>query len=152
MSQRLQQLVGGLKDSRLRITRARMSILRSLLKSHGPFTAEEIHKLTTKKVCDLATIYRTLLSLEKAGLIRRCEFGDGTARYELLEKENHHNNLVICRKCRKIEVLGDCERAEIDAFAAKRGFTDITHSLEFFGLCVECSGDSTKNAKTVGAK
>jgi Fur family ferric uptake transcriptional regulator len=138
-SSHLNELIQNLRESGLRVTEPRIAILRALLEKHGPFTVEEIHIHVTKKVCDLATIYRTLGSLEKTGLIKRCEFGDGSARYELAGHENHHHHHhVICKKCRKVEVLDDCELEEIDSFAKKRGFTDISHSLEFFGICPNC--------------
>lgn len=141
-SRHLNRLLDNLRKSQLRVTESRVAILQALLEKHGPFTVEELHKSITKKVCDLATIYRSLGSLEKTGLIRRCEFGDGTARYELSEHENNHHHHVICRECKKIDVLDDCELQAIDRFAKKRGFTGITHSLEFFGVCSDCGAAS----------
>lgn len=134
----LEKLLEELKKSHLRVTEPRIAILRVLLEEHGPFTAEEIHKCIPKKMCDLATIYRTLASLEKTGIIRRCEFGDGSARYELSEHENHHHHHVICKVCKAVEVLDDCELNELAQYAQKRGFTEVTHSLEFFGVCPNC--------------
>jgi len=134
----LKSALEELKRARFRITEPRVAILQALIANHGPFTVEEIHKLVTKRVCDLVTIYRCLASIEKAGLIKRCEFGDGTARYELCEKKNHHHHHVICKSCKKIETLDDCELQEIDRFARKRGFAQVSHSLEFFGLCPAC--------------
>ena len=135
----LDQLIEGLRKAHLRVTEPRIAILEVLLHEHGPFTVEAIHNQVTQHVCDLATIYRSLSSLEKAGLLRRCEFGDGTARYELSFKESHHHHHLICRVCKKVEVLDDCELQELDQFARKRGFVDITHSLEFFGKCPNCT-------------
>jgi Fur family ferric uptake transcriptional regulator len=131
-------LLESLRKSKLRVTEPRVAILKALLEKHGPFTVEEIHRNVTKKVCDLATIYRSLGSLEKTGIIRRCEFGDGTARYELAAREDHHHHHLICKICKKIEVLDDCELEEIDRFALKRGYTQVSHSLEFFGVCPKC--------------
>lgn len=128
-----------MKKANLRVTDSRKALLEALMGRHGPFTVEEIHSKFIKKSCDLATIYRSLASLEKAGMIRRCEFGDGTARFELSESENHHHHHhVICKKCRRVVVLDDCELEEIDRIAQKRGFTEISHSLEFFGICPDC--------------
>lgn len=134
----LDLLVEDLRKANLRVTEPRIAILEALLEKHGPFTVEEIHKRVTQKVCDLATIYRTLTSLEKTKLIKRCEFGDGTARYELSFREDHHHHHVICKICKRVDVLDDCELKEIDRFAKKIGFTEITHSLEFFGVCPSC--------------
>jgi Fur family ferric uptake transcriptional regulator len=140
----LHDLLEGLRRSQLRVTEPRIAILRALMDGHGPFTIEEIHLRVTKKICDLATIYRSTTSLEKVGLIRRCEFGDGTARFELAHRADHHHHHVICKICRKVEVLDDCELQEMDRFAKKRGFTEISHSLEFFGICPSCKGKSSK--------
>jgi Fur family transcriptional regulator, ferric uptake regulator len=138
--QSLDQLLDEIRSrSELKITEPRKAILQALLQDHGPFSAEEIHQNIPKKICDLATIYRSLNSLEEAGFVRRCEFGDGTARYELSDRSsNHHHHHVICTQCKRIDVLDDCELQELDHFAKKRGYTDITHSLEFFGVCPQC--------------
>jgi Fur family ferric uptake transcriptional regulator len=131
--------IDDLKKSKLRVTEPRKAILQTLLENHGPFSAEEIHKKFIKKICDLATVYRSLSSLEAAGLVKRCEFGDGTARYEWSENNlEHHHHHVICTECKRVEVLDDCELLDIDRFASKRGFTGVHHSLEFFGVCPGC--------------
>lgn len=134
----LGQLLQKLRKSRLRITEPRIAILEVLVEKHGPYTAEEIYQSFTRKVCDLATIYRCLASMEKAGVIGRCEFGDGATRYELATHQDHHHHLV-CKNCKKIEVLDDCELQEINRIAEKRGFVEVAHSLEFFGICPSCT-------------
>jgi len=135
---KLKHLLEEVRKSQLRVTGPRVAILKVLLEQHGPFTVEEIHQRMPKRVCDLATIYRTLASLDKARILRRCEFGDGTARYELSEHENNHHHHVICKVCKRVEMLDDCELQEINYYAKKRGFSEITHSLEFFGICPKC--------------
>ena len=134
----LDSLLSRVRHAGLKITTPRRVILKALVENHGPFTAEELHALLPKKGCDLVTVYRCLASLEETGLIRRCEFGDGSARYELAVTDDHHHH-VICRKCKRIEVLDDCELDEIDRFAERRGFSKVSHSLEFFGLCPRCA-------------
>lgn len=135
---RLGEIVEKLKRSGLKLTKPRQAILGVLVENHGPFTAEEIHKLVTKRVCDQATIYRCLASLEEANLIVRCEFGDGTARFEIAELDGHHHHHLICNKCKHVEIIEDCQFAAIDRTARKHGFSDISHKLEFFGTCPKC--------------
>jgi len=52
-----------------------------------------------KDLCDLATVYRSLRLLEQMGMVKRFDFGDGTARFELLEEgdDGHHHHLVWTR-------------------------------------------------------
>ena len=137
-SRDLDDVLGDLKKSRLKLTEPRKAIIQALVNNHGPFTAEEIQKIITKKICDLATIYRCLTSLEEVGILRRCEFGDGAARYELAETGDSHHHHLICNDCKRIEIVDDCELDEIDRFAKRKGFSDISHTLEFFGTCPHC--------------
>jgi Fur family transcriptional regulator, ferric uptake regulator len=134
----LTRLLELMKKAGLKATEPRKAIIHSLIESHGPFTAEEIHKLITRRICDLATVYRSLGSLEKAGLIHRCDFGDGTARYEIAAKSAHHHHHIVCRRCKRIEVLDDCELADLNRVPRKLGYAEVSHSLEFFGICPKC--------------
>src|ERR1700745_3747286 len=95
----LDALFQELKKKHLRMTGPRKMIIQGLFENHGPFTVEEIHKNFVRSNCDLTTVYRCLMSLEQAKLIKRCEFGDGFTRYELLSDEHHHHHL-ICTECK----------------------------------------------------
>ena len=132
-----EDISAALKKTGLKLTEPRKAILLALSERHGPFTAEEVHKLITKRVCDQATVYRTLTRLVEVGLLRRCEFGDGMARFEIAESGHHHHHLV-CNECKRVEIIDDEEIEEIDRFARKRGFSNISHILEFFGTCPQC--------------
>ena len=139
-SHELEELFQVLKKNNLKLTPPRKLIVEALLNNHGPFSAEDIQKKYIKKTCDLVTVYRTLSSLEEAQIIRRCEFGDGVARYELIDlHHDHHHHHLICRECKKVEVIDDCEIEDtIKSIAKKRAFTNISHILEFFGTCPNC--------------
>jgi len=132
----MDELAKNLRKRSLKLTDQRKAILQALVDNHGPFTAEEIFKIVTRRVCDVATIYRCVASLETAGILRRCEFGDGVARYELAGSSHHHH--LICTDCKRVEIIDDHEIEQIDRFARKRGFSDISHTLEFFGICPKC--------------
>jgi Fur family ferric uptake transcriptional regulator len=134
----MEQVLEELKKAQLKLTNPRRAILQVLVAEHGPFTAEEVLKRVSRRVCDQATVYRTLASLEEVGIIRRCEFGDGSARYEIAGQGGHHHHHLICRKCKKVEIVDDCEIEDLDNIAQKRGFSNVSHALEFFGLCPTC--------------
>lgn len=136
----MEDALASLKKAELKLTSPRKAILQALVDEHGPFTAEEVHKKVGRRVCDQATIFRTLASLEEVGILRRCEFGDGSARYEISDRPGHHHHHLICKKCRRVEMIEDCELEGLDRLAQKRGFTEVSHILEFFGLCPDCKG------------
>ena len=90
------------------------------------------------------TTYRTLTSLEEAGLARRCDFGDSCYRYEYNAGEHHHHH-IVCRRCRKVETVDLCVADVLERVAKQRGYSDISHTLEVFGVCSECA---RKEART----
>ncbi len=90
--------------------------------------------------CDLATIYRSMHLLEKMGMVKRFDFGDGVARFELIDEndDGHHHHLV-CTKCSEVVEVEECFPAKIEEkIAAKNHFKGVTHKLEFFGICPDC--------------
>lgn len=126
-----------LKDAGLKVTRSRQALLEALSDGHGPFTPEQIFSKLPPSVCDLVTVYRTLATFEEKGLVRRCEFGDGKARYELEHSDHHHHHLV-CRICHAVKPLDPCSLDALEQNLKSSGYQDISHRLEFFGVCPRC--------------
>ncbi len=131
----LEAALQTLRDRRYRITPARREILHILTHEHGPFSAEDLQSRI--EGADLVTVYRTLAMLDKTGLARRCDFGDGAYRYEFNTGDAHHHH-VICRACGKVEIVAPCLSEPLDRFAEKMGYAEVTHTLEFFGICPAC--------------
>lgn len=128
--------LAALRSRSHRITGPRRDILAVLAADHGPFTIEQIHKRMKKQSCNLVTVYRNLAVLEELELVRRCDFGDGTYRYELNAEDHHHH--IICRVCAKMETLDLCAAAALEQLAKRMGYSKVTHSLELFGVCPRC--------------
>lgn len=126
-----------LKRAGLKRTRPREAILRHLVKHHGPFSAGDLHRALKDESLDTVTTYRCLTAFEEAGLVRRCDFGDGTARYEY--GAGHHHHHVICVECRRIENLDDCEIERWEKKVRGLGYTKVRHVLEFTGVCRDCA-------------
>jgi len=85
-----------------------------------------------------ATIYRTLGLMERAGLIREHDFGEGFKRYErLLGGEGHEH--LICVHCQKV-VEFSSERLERlkSLIADEYDFRYHHHRLEIYGVCRDC--------------
>lgn len=103
-------------------------------------TTRQIQEAMTDACCDLATIYRSMKLLVGLGLVEKFDFGDGVARYELagLHSTDHHHHL-ICTQCQAVSELEECFPEEFQQRIAKRhGFTNVSHKLEFFGICPNC--------------
>lgn len=125
----------------LRVTRPRLALLDCLARARRPLTIEEIHA-ELASICDWATVFRCLKRFEELDIVRRCEFGDRHSRYELAAGRcghGHHHHHLVCRACGSVKEVGDCGLAALESSLASRsGFRDISHSLEFFGLCPAC--------------
>ena len=138
--QELSALTSRLRGQSHKITGPRAAIL-EILRSHPhPLTNREILAALHKGQCDLATIYRSMHLLEKMGMVKRFDFGDGASRFELVgENDDGHHHHLVCTKCSVVVEIGECFPGEIERrIAAANGFKAVTHKLEFFGLCPDC--------------
>ncbi|MBL9174689.1 MAG: transcriptional repressor [Verrucomicrobiales bacterium] len=135
------ELTAALRKHSRKVTGPRQAILEVLRRHQHPLANREIHRALGPENCDLATVYRNLHTLEGMGLVRRYDFGDGTARFELVpEGEEGHHHHLICQQCALIVEVEECFPEELEqALARRHGFTGITHRLEFFGLCPRCA-------------
>ena len=134
------ELKSRLRRQSRKITGPRAAILDILRRHPHPLTNREIFSDLPAGRCDLATVYRAMHLLEGMGMVKRFDFGDGTARFELVGKhdDGHHHHLV-CTKCSEVVEIEECFPRHIEKqIAARNGFKAVTHKLEFFGICPEC--------------
>jgi len=134
-----------LKSVGLKITDQRRRILSFLLENHGPFTVEEMASGMKDSGFDLATIYRNMTAFEESKLVQKVHFGDGTIRWEIDHHacdEDHghsgHHHHLLCTVCKKIVPLDICLSGDTLALVNKLGYANLTHNLEFSGICPAC--------------
>lgn len=129
------------QNSPQRSTRQRRAV-QELLDDLDEFSsAQEIHAQLRDggSTVGLTTVYRTLQSLALAGQVDVLRPDDGEARYRRCTTEHHHH--LVCRECaRTLEVDSPAVEQWADDVAARHGFTDISHTLEIYGTCPDCSG------------
>jgi Fur family ferric uptake transcriptional regulator len=136
----MSSLTTRLRREARKITGPREAILEILRQHRHPLTNKEIFAELPKDGCDLATIYRAMRMLEELGMVKRFDFGDGTARFELVaEGDDGHHHHLICTQCAQAVKIRECFPAEIERrIARQNGFRAVTHRLEFFGVCPDC--------------
>lgn len=120
-----------------KITSPRLEILSTLKSNHDPLTISEIHGKLKNKKTDLATVYRTVNLFAELGIVNEIDFKDEFKRYELVFDRHHHHH-VVCRKCKRVEDVETCVVEELEKLLNKKGYTELSHSLEFFGVCEKC--------------
>jgi Fur family ferric uptake transcriptional regulator len=135
------EIASHLRDRSKRVTGARRAILRVLRDEQRPMTMKEILQAMHGVPCNLVTVYRSIQLLEEMEFVKRFDFGDGVARYELIGGQGlgHHHHHLVCNKCARVVELEDCFPEELERSIARRnGFKGVTHRLEFFGTCPAC--------------
>ena len=124
-----------------RHTRQRAEVL-ALLAGTGEFrSAQELHAALRDRgvAVGLTTVYRTLQLLADAGEVDQMRPLGGEQLYRRCTSNRHHHHLV-CRECgATVEVEDPAVERWAQKMAADHDFTDVSHTLEVFGLCARCS-------------
>jgi len=125
-----------LRAAGLRLSRARRTVLATLFESATPLTAEDIARTAA---CDLASVYRNLAPLARAGVVRHLHLGHGAGVYLPAADATE---LVVCERC---GARADIDpRVTADVRAAVRAATGFTPRFDHFplaGLCPRCADD-----------
>jgi Fur family ferric uptake transcriptional regulator len=129
-----------MKDRGMLHSRQREQILEVFLKMEKHPTIDDLYERVRKKSpkIGLATVYRAMKVICKAGLARETDFGDGLKRFEHEYGHEHHDHLV-CIKCGRIIEVISPEIEKIQSQLAKRhNFTPLRHRMQIFGTCKSC--------------
>lgn len=132
-----------LKECGYKYTGQRAAILDALVQCSGQHVSIE-ELFNSVKVqhpeIGLATVYRTMILLDKLGLIHKLDFDDGFSRYELVKpNEDHRHHHLICSSCGSVsEVEEDLLDALEEQILKKNDFLVKDHRVKFYGLCSKC--------------
>ena len=133
-----------------RLTVPRKAILSLLSRTDNHPSVEEIYFDVHKDYppIGITTVYRTLDLLVSWSVVRKFDFGEGKARYELIDHPNglgHHHHL-ICGSCKTIINYTDFIDKEVELISKlekrlsrKFNFKINSHVIDFYGVCNECS-------------
>ena len=132
---------GALQRAGLRPTRQRSAVLTALNAADDFRTVGQWHEAIRRRgdAVGLTTVYRTLSALADAELLDSVVDEAGEVRYRRCGGAHHHH--LICRSCGATQELAapDVERWAAGV-AAEHGYTDISHTVEVFGICGACGG------------
>jgi Fur family ferric uptake transcriptional regulator len=120
-----------------RTTKQKEAIKSVLAGEVGPLLPDEIHGLALKAVPSLgiATVYRSLKSLQDEGLVCCVEIPGQAPRYERADKGHHHH--FHCKKCHAVFDLVKC--VEGIKSLVPPDFQVTGHEITLFGFCDSCS-------------
>ena len=129
------------REAGLRLTHQRLEIFSELAVAVDHPTAETIHQRIKIKIptISLDTVYRTLATFARHGLINKVETVESQARFEFKIMRHHH---LTCRKCNKItdfqwESLDDVSLPE----EISRWGRIENRNVTVYGICSKCMGN-----------
>lgn len=149
---------------RVRATRQAAAIEEVLRGQDGFRSAQELFAVLRARGdrVGLTTVYRYLNLLAEQGRADVVSHPDGEAQFRLCgtgatpagrpvgRSAGHHHHLV-CRRCgRSVEVVGPQVEDWAEQVASAHGYTEVTHTVEVFGLCPEHSTPAGARAPVAG--
>jgi Fur family transcriptional regulator, ferric uptake regulator len=125
----------------VRATRQRAAIA-ALLENLDEFrSAQELHDELRRRGegIGLTTVYRTLQQLAANGLVDTLRTDTGESVYRRCSEDHHHH--LVCRACGStVEIQGGDVEEWASQVAREHGFSDVSHTIEIFGICGDCVG------------
>lgn len=111
-----------------------------VLAASGPVSIETLHRALAAGTADPATVYRSILIFEQAGIVQAHPLENGARLYCLGGTAGHpHHHHVICRVCGRMEEAGGCAAEPFEAVAHELGYTEVSHVFEIYGVCPGCA-------------
>jgi Fur family peroxide stress response transcriptional regulator len=138
IQERVAEFIERSKDLGIKVTPQRIAIYRELASTDQHPSTETIYK----KIKDyypnisLTTVYRTLETFEKLGLIAVVNVLYNAARYDANLTPHHH---IVCTDCKKVEDVYDESLNDLDISNKTLGDYKVEgYSLLLSGQCKSC--------------
>ncbi len=123
----------------LKRTTGRIAIINLLMAAEHPLSQQEIAHRLLKGSMNGVSIYRSLDTFLKAGIVHRVESGDRTWRFAICgcDTRGHCHPHFICKKCGKVECLSGYQLPELGEI--QPGYEVEEQEFYMRGRCAGCS-------------
>ena len=128
-----------LNTAGLRSTSQRALILEIIRQGQGHLDADEVYRRARRKQprLSLSTVYRTLQTLKKLGLVEELHFDEAHHHYEIKPSTEHHH--LVCLGCGKvIEFECPMSRKIREDISREMGFEVTNAEVRMTGYCPTC--------------
>lgn len=130
-----------LREAGLKVTQARLTVLKVLEESRSHLSSAEILERVSQidNSIGRASVFRALDALTRLGVLRPIYLETSmTPAYILLHDGHHHH--IVCTQCRRvIEIQGCGLDKMINDIESKHKVRLTGHLVEFYGLCEQCA-------------
>ncbi len=142
MAKNVEELRTAVRASGLRATPSRLAVLELVRDGDAPLSHGDVADRLSSHAWDRATIYRNLIDLSEAGLLRRTDVGDHVWRFEAIsDAHDAAHPHFVCTECGTVECLPELELAMAAGRRAKapRAVKQRQVEVHVRGLCDACS-------------
>ncbi|HXG30980.1 MAG TPA: transcriptional repressor [Thermodesulfobacteriota bacterium] len=138
VEKRVNGFIDQCKGLGIKVTPQRVAIYRELANTNEHPSAESIYKKIRNYYpnISLTTIYRTLETFEKLGLVSVVNILYNAARYDANLEPHHH---LVCVECKRVEDYYDDSLMNLD-FSKKKpaNYKVLGYTLQLNGVCKNC--------------
>jgi len=123
----------------LRITSQRALILEVIQQGEGHLDADEVYRRARERQprLSLSTVYRTLQTLKKLGLVEELHFDEEHHHYEIKPSTEHHH--LVCLGCgRVVEFQYPLVRLVKRNVTEAKDFEITSSEVRMTGYCPKC--------------
>ena len=123
----------------MRVTSQRALILEVIRRGQGHLDADEVYRQARKKQprLSLSTVYRTLQTLKKLGLVEEVHFDETHHHYEIKPPAEHHH--LVCIGCGRVfEFQYPLARLVKKNVTEARDFEITGSEVRMTGYCPNC--------------
>lgn len=137
----LDELKATIRKAGLRSTAPRVAVLRRLVQASTPISHGELVEQLGDAGMDRTTVYRNLVDLTDAGLVRRTDLGDHIWRFELKRDKDgglRHPHFT-CTDCGAVACLPEVTLQVKAAKGVPRSLTKQKVEIQLRGKCDDCA-------------
>ena len=131
------ELARRIRGAGLKATPQRLAIYGALMGTTEHPTVEAIHEVVRPKLpaLPLGTVYKTIESLEEAGLVMEVSLPGNAKRYDANVEPHHH---LVCTSCHRVLDFRDGALDAIRPRVRWSGFRPTHVKVQVHGICADC--------------
>lgn len=143
MKTTFEELSKKLKSKNIRLSHQRLKVLEYIANNRCHPTVEQIYSELHKEIPSLSktTVYNTLNTLVKSGLVKLITIEDNETRYDIVTDNHGHFKCESCGSIYDFEI-------NIDSFNTRdlNGFKINDKDVYFKGICPKCAKKGNNKA------
>lgn len=127
-----------LRRAGLKSTQPRLAVLELLAEAAAALSHREISERLSESFLNKATIFRVLVDLCDANILRRFDLGDHAWRFELVNADCDVHAHLLCDVCGEVICLSDVSASDAAERILPTNSPHQAREIVIKGLCAAC--------------